>query len=369
MARTPTFPAPVVHALAAISLAATVAAIAAPASAQTYYLAENDGRGRAVQVETGYYHMCVLTHCGGIECGGGNWWGEGWAPDDRDFIDVAAGVMHSCGLHEDGTAECWGDNSYGQLEVPEDEVLTSIDGGWYHTCGVTEDQRVVCWGDDTYGQLTPHPADGSERFLSVEAGAAFTCATVEYSAWATRVVCWGMDDHGQMDYPAGAYDGGIALLDYEQPTAGYGHGCAVDGYYSVPVCWGMDNHEQVSTDAPPQSYGQYHDSYTEHVDGAVVLWGTRVTDISAGTIHTCAVRDDGQLLCWGDGSFYQAAPPAGVFTQVSAGNHTSCAIDEDGHLQCWGDSMYESLSLPDLSYVCADNLVEDGGWNYYWWWF
>ncbi len=365
MARTPTFSVLAVHALAAASL---TIAVASPALAETWYLAEDDGRGRAVEVETGYYHMCVLTHCGSIECGGGNWWGEGWAPDDRDFIDVAAGVAHSCGLHEDGAAECWGDNSYGQLEVPTDVMFTSIDGGWYHTCGITDDQRVVCWGDDSYGQLEPNPGDRSERFLSVEAGAAFTCATVEYDGWAQSVVCWGMDYHGQMNYPTDLENSDIELFQYEQVTAGYGHGCALDTRYWVAVCWGLDNHGQVSTANPIGFSGQYEDQRAEHVDDAVVLYGPILVDISAGTNHTCAVADTGHVLCWGDGSYFQSAAPSGTFTQVSAGNHTTCAIDEDGYLECWGYSMYESTTQPDLSNACANNIAEVGADVSWWWW-
>ncbi len=365
MARIPTFTALAVFSLAAVS---TMTLAASTASAQTYYLVEDDGRGRAEQVETGYYHMCALTHCGGIECGGGNWWGEGAAPDDRDFIDVAAGVMHSCGLHEDGTAECWGDNGYGQLEVPEDVVFTSIDGGWYHTCGITDDQRAVCWGDDTYGQLVPDVAYQSERFLTVSAGGAFTCATAEYEGWGQRVLCWGMDDHGQLESPADP-DGSYAyFFEYELVTAGYGHGCALDGFYGIPNCWGYDNRGQVSTDNAEIGGNLYHNPYHGELDGIVVQYGLMMDDISAGTIHTCGIRSDGYLLCWGDNSFRQSSPPPGEFTQVSAGNHTSCAIDTDGYVECWGDGMYESLTLPDLSYACADNVTETG-WNYGWWWY
>jgi alpha-tubulin suppressor-like RCC1 family protein len=363
MARIPTSTALVVLSLAAVLM---MTLSASTASAQTYYLAEDYSRGRAEQVETGYYHMCVLTHCGGIECGGGNWWGEGSAPDDRDFIDVAAGALHSCGLHDDGTAECWGDNSYGQLEVPEDVVLTSIDGGWYHTCGITDDQRMVCWGDDTYGQLEPEWGDRGERFLSVEAGAAFTCATAEFDGWLQRVLCWGMDYHGQMDYPADPYSDEALFLSYERITAGYGHGCALDTGTSQAVCWGYDSHGQVTTENPDGSANAFHNLHWGEHDGLAIQWGLYLSDISAGTLHTCAVRFDGQLECWGDDGWYQSSPPPGEFTQVSAGDHSSCAIDTAGYVECWGYDIYESLTLPDLSYACADNVTETG-WNYSWW--
>ena len=364
MTRTPTPTSRFV--VTAVTLFVTTALTAA-AAAQNYYLVEDDGRGRAEKVATGYYHMCVLTHCGGIECGGGNWWGEGAAPDDRDFIDVAAGVMHSCGLHEDGTAECWGDNSYGQLDAPEDVVLTTIDAGWNHTCGITDDQRVVCWGDNSYGQLWPDLEDQSERFLTVEAGAAFSCATVELAGSYSRIVCWGMDYHGQMSHP-GASGSDPIFSSYQKVTAGYGHGCALDDYSHVATCWGDDTRGQVSGEIEGAWMTQVYNPYWENRDGIAIQWYIPLSDISAGTLHTCAVRTNGALECWGDDRWGQANPPAGVFTQVSAGNYTSCAIDTEGHVECWGYSAWEALTLPDLSYACADNVV-DWGVGYGWWWY
>ena len=43
------------------------------------------------------------------------------------------------------------------------------------------------------------------------------------------------------------------------------------------------------------------------------------TQVSAGMYHTCGVRTDGTLACWGNNNSGQATPPGGTFTQVSAG--------------------------------------------------
>jgi Ca2+-binding RTX toxin-like protein len=52
-------------------------------------------------------------------------------------------------------------------------------------------------------------------------------------------------------------------------------------------------------------------------DGASVA-GAAVTSISAGFGHTCGIRTDGTLACWGRNLEGQASPPAGTFTAVSA---------------------------------------------------
>src|SRR5207249_9831732 len=43
------------------------------------------------------------------------------------------------------------------------------------------------------------------------------------------------------------------------------------------------------------------------------------TQVSAGAWHTCGLRPDGTVACWGNNTQGQATPPAGTFTQVSAG--------------------------------------------------
>ena len=47
-----------------------------------------------------------------------------------------------------------------------------------------------------------------------------------------------------------------------------------------------------------------------------VGWST----VSAGGLHTCGVRTDGTLACWGHNDIGQATPPEGTFIQVGGGN-------------------------------------------------
>ncbi|MGB6895137.1 MAG: RCC1 domain-containing protein, partial [Dehalococcoidia bacterium] len=61
--------------------------------------------------------------------------------------------------------------------------------------------------------------------------------------------------------------------------------------------------------------------------------------VSAGSFHTCGVRTDGSLACWGN-EYAVATPPAGTFTAVSAGDNYTCGVRTDGSLACWGDNDY-----------------------------
>ena len=60
------------------------------------------------------------------------------------------------------------------------------------------------------------------------------------------------------------------------------------------------------------------------------------TTITAGQWHTCALRPDGEVACWGDapGVTYDDPPP-GPFTAISAGQWHTCALRLDGEVACW----------------------------------
>ena len=60
------------------------------------------------------------------------------------------------------------------------------------------------------------------------------------------------------------------------------------------------------------------------------------TDVSAGYDHSCGLRSDGTVLCWGDGRNGETEPPEGTFTEVSAGDGYTRGIKTDGSVACWG---------------------------------
>ena len=46
---------------------------------------------------------------------------------------------------------------------------------------------------------------------------------------------------------------------------------------------------------------------------------------------------NGSVECWGSNHKGKATPPSGSFKSMSVGDQHSCAIRTDGSLECWGD--------------------------------
>ncbi|MXY03770.1 MAG: hypothetical protein F4Y66_13195 [Acidimicrobiales bacterium] len=69
--------------------------------------------------------------------------------------------------------------------------------------------------------------------------------------------------------------------------------------------------------------------------------------VSAGAGHSCGLRGNGSVVCWGTNfqfNLYGDAPVAsGTFASVSAGHDYSCGLRTDGSVVCWGIA---SVDLP-----------------------
>jgi alpha-tubulin suppressor-like RCC1 family protein len=85
-----------------------------------------------------------------------------------------------------------------------------------------------------------------------------------------------------------------------------------------------------------------------------------VVQVAVGTAHSCALHEDGRVSCWGDNHYGQLGisptPDAGALapalipeTQLanavhisSSRNHT-CAVRQDGLVKCWGQDAMGAL--------------------------
>ena len=110
-------------------------------------------------------------------------------------------------------------------------------------------------------------------------------------------------------------------------SAGNDHTCGLRTDGTI-ICWGLNSHGQA--DAPPGSF----------------------TAVSAGT-HSCGLRSNGSVVCWGLNNHGQADAPSGSFSAVSAGWGHSCGVRAEGSIVCWGTNEYGQSEAPAGSYTAV----------------
>ena len=264
---------------------------------------------------------------------------------------LAAGTSHTCAAT--ANVDCWGAHlgGFGYSSAADSfaiDDVQAITSGARFACALLRDSRVLCWGAAYRGQLgsttsdeTREPrfvsglegADQLDGATSIAAGADFACAVLRDGG----VVCWGDNAWGQLGSGAPASSaqplrvpGVTSVVDV---SAGGGHACARHEDGTV-TCWGRSTFGQAGVVAditPPTA--------------APRSMGAKV---EAGGSHTCALTTTGAVLCWGynrrgqlgDGTLIDRAEPVevrdlGVVRELGAGTLHTCALSEDG-VRCWG---------------------------------
>ncbi len=348
-------------------------------------------------VSSGSYHTCTVRTDNGLYCWGKNdngQLGDGTttqrtsppsSPVLTDVKKVSLGYQHTCAIKTDGGLYCWGDNEYGQLgdetntsknTPPPSPVLTDVkevSSGSNHTCAIKTDGGLYCWGRNHYGQLgdgtttgknTPPLSPVLTEVKEVSLGAYCTCAVKTDGG----LYCWGYNGYGQLGN--GASSGykkspplSPVLTEVKEVSLGIEHTCAVKtdgGLY----CWGLNDYGQLGDGT------NTNDRNTPPLSPVL----TDVKDVSLGDTHTCAVKTDGGLYCWGRNSSGQLgdgttagklSPPLGpVLTDVkgvSLNGYYTCAVKTDSGLYCWGSNVFGQLGDGTTSTRITPQAIFSGG--------
>ncbi|MFO0626657.1 MAG: hypothetical protein U0325_13670 [Polyangiales bacterium] len=280
---------------------------------------------RATALGLGYDAGCAVLDDGSVWCWGRGGDGGIGAPDTprsnvpvpvRGLTDpavsVAVGGTHFCAVLQGGGLACWGENGRGQLGLDGNSprstatrVTTVVDevvevvGGQFHTCARLQRGTVSCWGQNVFGTLAdgtfvdrsaPQEVPLQANAVALATLANHVCAALDNgTAW-----CWGYNNDGQLGNGSRTLAARpVAAAPAPPPTsrfsAGSNHTCALSEDGEVR-CWGGNE------------FGQLGDgTTTRHTrPGAVVALPAAATHISTGNGFTCAALRDGRVFCWGD---------------------------------------------------------------------
>jgi len=117
-----------------------------------------------------------------------------------------------------------------------------------------------------------------------------------------------------------------AEIDGVALTSGWHHTCGIREDGTI-ACFGDDGEDQLK-DFPE---------------------GVRFKSVSAGWYHTCGIKEDGTIACFGDDGKDQLKDfPEGIrFKSISAGGNHTCGINEDGELLFFGqDNLEQRKDFP-----------------------
>ncbi len=345
---------------------------------------------RPETVSAGLFHSCATRSSGATYCWGYNLFGRlgngtttnqdtatavsgitnGMSASNHGFDDVA----FSCVARTSGQAACWGHRREGQLgdgggsagqensprTVSNLSDAVQLAAGTASACARRATGQVVCWGDRDEGRLgdggsnagfseIPVAVIGFADAIDVSVGHRHACAV---RAGGT-VMCWGDRDLGRLgNNTSSGYTSTptavTGITNAVQVSAGFEHTCATLAN-GTARCWGHRVNDRLGDGGAGSGTS---------LTPVVVSGVSDAVHVSAGWIHSCAVRATGGIVCWGDRSSGRignggstagtsaTATAVSVITdakRVDAGYQHSCATTASGTFYCWGYNAFGQL--------------------------
>jgi alpha-tubulin suppressor-like RCC1 family protein len=353
----------------------------------------------------GENHSCAIKKIdSSLWCWGqntGKQLGDGSVEDKSTPISIGTtqtwalmegGAQNTCALDTKNNLYCWGSNKNGEVgnntinntttDTPVTATLIgtlqdtwrSLALGNKHTCTIKSDYTLWCWGSNADGQLgqgaavtpvlIPTQTGISTDWIAISANGDHTCGIRHVTTTSNTLWCWGKNDRGQLGVgdtatkntptQVGTDTDWNAISTGGEHTCGIRHESAGGGLFNDKLyCWGDNKYGQLGKIIPDPN-GADPKLLAPTQIGTDTTWSS----VSSGGQHTCAIKLDNTLWCWGNSVFGQigvgvTAPVAtpqkvassvGVKTVASGASHT-CAININDKLSCWGLNIQGQLGL------------------------
>lgn len=249
-------------------------------------------------------------------------------------MKLTAGRNFMCYLSSNNKLRCIGDNGFGQWgvniqrkgsyneSIPVVRVNTvnysigsnvkNIYGGGYNLCVTNQSNRLYCQGANQVGTV------GDNTYLDRTTTSAVSGTFTVLDAPNTVSLHWGL------------------------------HTCAINSS-NLLYCWGHNNYGQVGKSNSTLAFASPQQ--------VVSVGANDFKQVTTGVDFTCALRTNGQVVCFGRNNYGQLGDNTGVdqssgggvtvlatsgatpltnIKEISAGRYHICAVDNSGILYCWG---------------------------------
>ena len=192
------------------------------------------------------------------------------------------------------------------------------------------DNATVHWvylvkPDGTDGRYW-HALAGDAATLTVtglDAGETYLFLVIAGQEQAAGTTLWSQWSNWGQAIPAVVSPLATGEATFTAISSGYEHTCGLRSNGSV-ACWG--NNGQGQATAPV---------------------GETFTAISSGDDHTCGLRSNGTAACWGRNLYGEATAPAGeTFAAISSSRWHTCGLRSNGAVACWGRNVYGQATAP-----------------------
>jgi len=303
----------------------------------------------------------LVTEAQGIALTSTTWYFDNVAGGNV-FTGFTNGILHAWntpGTHTIRVVATASNGRSAQVSISTAAVSAPIASGAAHSCALTPTGAVKCWGYGGTGDLgnnqsqnQPSPVDvsGLTGVLGLAAGDGHTCALKGDGT----VACWGDNTEGQLGHapsfhsitnPTPLAVGGLSGV--VALAAGRYHTCALKSDGTV-ACFGKNSEAELGSAA----------TGTQSVTPTTVTGISNAVAISAGSGYfTCALKADTTVACWGDNESGQLG--TGQSTPSQTGTPQTV-------LTAQGTPLNRVLAIRSGAlHTCA--IVNDGSYSVYCW--